>query len=415
MTELSDHPHRRYPALKYRDFRLQWVGQFVSNSGTQMQIVAISWHIYLLTHSAFSLGIIGLTRFIPVIVLALVAGLVTDRFNRKKLLIITETVLTALALVLAISTITNTISPTLIYMVSFLSASLMAFELPARQSFVPSLVDKKDLTNAWSLVNVAYNVSSVLGPALSGFFIASYGIASAYIFNAFSYAVMIAALLLMHYSGEISGVKASASLSSIKEGIHFVFSKAMIWSTMILDFFSTFFAEAKVLLPIFARDILSVGPRELGLLYAAPFIGGMIAGGFVASAGRIKEQGKILLICITIYGIATIIFGVSHTFLISFLALMFMGAGDGVSAIIRGTIRQLATPDYLRGRMTAINMIFFEGGPQLGEFEAGIVAGLIGAPAAVVIGGVGVLVVVAIMLRAVPELIRYRDTHELLG
>lgn len=274
----------RFPALSYRDFRLHWVGQFISNSGTQMQFVAVNWHIYVLTHSAFSLGIVGLTRFLPVVIFALMAGLVTDRFNRKKLLIVTETILTVLALTLAVSTITGAVTPTLIYIVSFLSASLMAFELPARQSFVPSLVDKKDLTNAWSLANVAYNVSSVLGPALSGFLIASFGVASAYIFNAASYVVMITALLLMHYSGTIAGIKASVSLSSIKEGVHFVFSKAMIWSTMILDFFSTFFAEAKVLLPIFARDILAVGPRELGLLYAAPFIGGMIAGSFVAAA-----------------------------------------------------------------------------------------------------------------------------------
>ncbi len=403
----------RYHALRSRDFRFQLIGQFISNSGTQMQFVAVNWHIYLLTRSAFSLGIVGFTRFLPVIVFALIAGVVTDRFNRKKLLIITEIFLTILALVLAISTITGSVSPALIYIVSFLSASLIAFELPARQSFVPSLVPKKDLTNAWSLTNVAYNVSSVLGPALGGLFIASYGIAAAYFFNAISYIAIIAALLLMRSTGEISGVKAAASLTSIKEGLRFVFSKSMIWSTMILDFFSTFFAEGKVLLPIFAREILAAGPREIGFLYAAPFIGGMIAGGLVASLGRIREQGKVLLLCVTVYGIATIVFGLSRAFLLSFLALVAMGAGDGVSAIIRGTIRQLITPDSLRGRMTSINMIFFEGGPQLGEFEAGILAGLIGAPASVVIGGAGVVAVVIIMSLAVPRLRTYKDTHEL--
>lgn len=399
---------KRYPALAYRDFRLQWAGQFVSNAGTQMQLVSINWHIYILTHSAYSLGIIGITRFVPIALLALFAGLATDRFNRKKVLIATESMLTLMAFILALATLTHTVTPFIIYAVSFVSAALTAFELPARQSLIPNLVEKEHIHNAVNLSNIAYNLSSILGPAISGLLIASLGIASAYIFNAISYLVMITTLLYISHTGAIAGARAEVSLLSLKEGVRFVFSKTMIWSTMLLDFFVTFFGEANVLMPIFANDVLKVGARGLGFLYAAPFAGAMLGGFIIANAGKIRQQGKVLIISVTGYAAATIAFGISHVFALSLFALAVMGLGDGVSSILRSTIRQMITPDYIRGRMSGINMLFFMGGPQLGEFEAGFVAGLIGAPLSVVAGGVGTLLVIGIMAITLPVMRNYQ-------
>jgi MFS family permease len=197
----------------------------------------------------------------------------------------------------------------------------------------------------------------------------------------------------------------------MKEGLHFVKSKTMIWSTMLLDFFSTFFASATALIPIFAKDVLAVGPSGLGLLYAAPAIGAVLAGLSVAHRPRLSHQGILLLVSVGFYALGTILFGISHIFVLSFLALIMVGSGDSISTIIRNTIRQLETPDYIRGRMTSVNMIFFIGGPQLGDFEAGVLASLVGGPISVVIGGVGTLVVVGIMALAIPVLRKYDQHH----
>jgi len=184
----------------------------------------------------------------------------------------------------------------------------------------------------------------------------------------------------------------------------------MIWSTMMLDFFSTFFSSATALIPIYAKDILAVGPTGLGFLYSAPAIGAVIAGFLVAHKHNLRNQGMILLVSVGFYALGTVIFGLSHIFILSILALIVVGAGDSVSTIIRNTIRNLETPDYIRGRMTSVNMIFFMGGPQLGDFEAGTLAGYMGAPFSVVTGGIATLVVVAAMAKKLPVLRKY-DRH----
>jgi len=209
--------------------------------------------------------------------------------------------------------------------------------------------------------------------------------------------------------GEVKGSSGVLSLTSIKEGLVFVKSKTLIWSTMFLDFFVTLFGSATALFPIFARDILHVGPQGLGLLYAAPSIGALLAGITIAHMGTLYNQGRILFIAVGIYALAVITFGLSKFFPLSLIALIVLGAGDSVSTIIRHTIRQIVTPDYIRGRMTSINMIFFMGGPQLGEFQSGLLAAFIGAPLAVAIGGTATLAVVGIMTLAVPVLRRYNN------
>lgn len=397
----------KFAALRYRDFRLLWIGLLISNIGSQMQIAAVNWHIYLITHSAVSLGLIGLARFLPIAVFSLVAGSTADAHNRKKILLITQTTLTILSLILAIVTLNNTVNTWIIYVITALSAIAFAFDTPPRQALVPNLVRNEHVPNAMSLNVIMWQTSMVLGPAIGGLVIGHFGVGIVYLVNTISFLAVIAALVAMQTSGEIQGNASPVSLRSITEGLTFVKSQTMIWSTMMLDFFSTFFASATALLPIFATSILHVGPVGFGFLYASQAVGAVLAGYVMAHLGTIKKQGPVLLASVALYGAATALFGVSRAFWLSLVALFLVGAGDSVSTVIRNTIRQLGTPDAMRGRMTAINMIFFMGGPQLGEFEAGMLAAAVGGPVSVVVGGIGTLVVVAVMTATIPALRRY--------
>ncbi len=401
----------KFVALKYRDFRLLWVGLLISNIGSQMQFAAINWHIFLLTKSPLALGFIGLARFLPIAVFSLIGGTIADAHNRKKILFLTQITLTLLSLLLAVATLKNLVAPMFIYAMTALSAVAIAFDSPPRQALVPSLVSREHLPNALSLNVIMFQTSTVVGPALAGIVIAQFGVGAVYFFNAISFLAVIGALFLMKTSGEIEGVRSKVSLKAIIEGLAFVKSRTIIWSTMVLDFFSTFFASATSLLPIFAQTILHVGPVGFGFLYAAPSVGALSAGYVLAHIGTFKHYGKVLLIAISVYAIATVAFGFSKLYLLSLAMLFLVGAGDSISTIIRNIIRQLTTPDAIRGRMTSINMIFVMGGPQLGEFEAGALAALVGTPFSVVLGGLGTLLVVGIVATGIPALRNY--THEM--
>lgn len=378
-----------------------------------MQIVALNWHIYVLTGSAVALGIIGLSRFIPIVIFSLIGGSFADVHNRKVVQFITQSTLAFLSLVLAFTTFTHTVNPLIIYAVTILSAVVLSFDMPARQSLVPNLVDKKHLPSAMSLNFIMFQTALVIGPAIGGFLIGYAGLAPIYGINAISFGAVIISLLLLKNNGEPihRGEAPTISFASMFEGLKFVRSKTLIWSTMILDFFSTFFASATVILPIFAKDILKVGPEGLGILYSAPSVGAVLMGLVLANTHKMKNQGKILLVSVAVFGVATIVFGLSHNFLLSVAALSVVGAGDSVSTIIRNVIRNIETPDSIRGRMTSINMIFFMGGPQLGEFEAGILAAAVGGPLSVVVGGIGTLIVVSAVTFFIPQVRAYQN-HE---
>jgi len=375
-----------------------------------MQIVALNWQIYLLTHSPVALGLIGLFRFLPIVVFSLIGGSFADAHNRKRILIISETLLAIFAVILAVTTFQGSITPTVIYAITICAAILTSFDMPARQAFVPSLVPKSALTNALSLNSIMWQIALIIGPTIAGFIIAHSGIEQVYILNAASYVLSTILLLFIRADGSIMGTPSIVGIAAIKEGLRFVKTRTMIWSTMLLDFFSTLLAGATALMPIFASDILHVGPQGLGFLYAAPAVGAVVAGYIIAHLGEIRKQGKVLLASVVLYAVGTILFGLSKHFQLSLLALFIIGAGDSISTIIRNTIRQISTPDAIRGRMTSINMIFFMGGPQLGEFEAGVLAAFVGAPMAVVTGGVGTLVVVGLMAAFIPSLRKY-DKH----
>ena len=390
-------PTRRssFTALKHRDFRLLWLGQIVSVTGSQMQSVAINWHVYLLTKSALALGLVGLFRGAPIIVCSLVGGVVADAVNRKRLMIATQSVMLATAALLAVATIMGLKSVWPIYVLSAFASAATAFDIPARQSLMPSLVPAADFPNAVSLGLVVFNVATIGGPALAGFVLAGSGPAIIYAINAASFLAVIAALLAMRVTGSPDlqvGRRDALSFTALKEGLQFVWRTPIIVQTMTLDFAATFFASATLLLPIFARERLHVDARGYGFLAAAPAIGSVITALVMARIGTFRREGRLVVVAVAIFGVATAAFGVSRVFWFSLLMLAATGAADTVSTVLRQTIRQLVTPNHIRGRMTAINMMFFMGGPQLGELEAGALAALIGAPLSVVVGGLGSLI-----------------------
>jgi len=364
-----------------------------------MQFVAINWHVYLLTKSAFALGLVGLFRGVPIILCSLAGGVVADAIDRKRLMIVTQTIMLTSAALLTAGTLAGFKSVWPIYVLSAIASAATAFDTPARQALMPTLVPIEDFPNAVSLAVIVFNVATIAGPAIAGFLLAESGPAIIYGINALSFLAVIAALIAMRVSGQPelqTERKDALSLAALKEGLTFVWHTPIIVQTMTLDFLATFFASATLLLPIFAQERLHVGARGYGFLAAAPAIGSLLTALVLARLGTLRRQGRLVVASVAIFGVATAAFGVSTVYWISLLMLAITGAADTVSTVLRQTIRQLVTPNHLRGRMTSINMMFFMGGPQLGELEAGVLAGFIGAPLSVVIGGLGSLITAAI-------------------
>jgi len=391
--------HSAFAALRHRDFRLLWLGQIVSVTGSQMQFVAINWHVYLLTKSAFALGLVGLFRGVPIIVCSLAGGVVADAFDRKRTMVVTQTIMLLTAALLTAETLSGLKSVWPIYALSALSAAAQAFDTPARQALMPTLVPEEDFPNAVSLGIIVFNIAIILGPAIAGFILAETGPAIIYGFNSLSFLAVIGAVIAMRTSGKPDlqrGRREALSFGALKEGLRFVWQTPIIVQTMTLDFAATFFASATLLLPIFAQERLHVGARGYGFLAAAPAIGSVLTALVMARVGSFRKQGRLVVASVAVFGVATAGFGVSTVYWLSLLMLAITGAADTVSTVLRQTIRQLVTPNQLRGRMTSINMMFFMGGPQLGELEAGSLAALIGAPLSVVVGGLGSLICAAI-------------------
>jgi MFS family permease len=400
--------------LRHRNFRLIWIGLLLSFIGSFMQNAALLWNVSLLVpadRKGLALGMVGLVRVIPIVIFSMISGVVADAVDRRKLMLLTQSGSAVVALGLAWLAFSGNTSVWPVYALAALSSAVGAFDLPARQSLVPNLVPRQDLPNAISLNAIMQQTSQVLGPALGGIVIASANVGWAYMINAVSFAAVIVALLLMR---DVPGRPEQhgndpVSWQAALEGLRFVFRSPLIRSTMLLDFFATFFSSATALLPIFAQDILKVGATGYGWLYAAPAVGAtMMSAAMVLLTSRINRRGPVLLWAVGLYGLATIIFGFSRSFWITFSALALTGVADTVSMVIRNIVRQLETPDRLRGRMIGVNMVFFVGGPQLGELEAGAVANWLGAPFSVVSGGLGCMLAVAWLAAATPELRRYR-------
>ncbi len=426
---MSTDDGRRLAALQFHDFRLMWAGNFVSVVGSQMQLVAINWHVYRLLAGtsititlfgrevalgaeALGLGGVGLARVIPIMIFAIIGGALADTANRRKLLIVTNGIAGLLAAVLALLSFTQRDTVLAIYLLTAAGAATAAFSSPAQQALIPNLVPRADLTNAISLNSTMRHIATIGGPALAGLIIGAASESWVYAINAVSFAAVIVALSLLHYSGRVvQSTTSGLGWSAIVEGWRFVRGSRIIWSSMMLDFMATFFSSARTMLPLVAGEILQVGAQGYGVLATAEAMGAVTAGAALSLRRDIYRQGVVLLSSVAVYGAATALFGLSTSFALSYLLFMLIGGADTVSMVIRQTIRQSTTPDRLRGRMTGINQIFFMGGPQLGEVEAGIVAALFGVPFAIVSGGLATVAMTAVIAQRYPGLRAYtRDT-----
>ncbi len=396
------------PALTHRKYLYLWLGLLISMAGSQMQFAAIHWHIRELTGAPdpLALGGIGLVRILPVVVFSFLGGAVADNYNRRRILFFTQSTLAVQAMVLAYLTFASLIEIWHIYLLTAIQASAAAFDLPARQAMIPNLVSREHLPSAFSMNSIAFNTGAILGPLLFGV-VPEGGQGVVYLLNSVSFLAVLAALLLMGQVHQDVNRAGGISLKAMGDGVRFIFSKPLILSTMLMDFIATFFASATTMLPIVARDILSVGKSGYAWLVSAQAIGSVLASLVVSQIRELRRQGPLFLVSVVCFGLATIWFGLSGTFIPAIFALVLMGGADAVSTVIRNTIRQLQTPDHIRGRMTSVNQLFFLGGPQLGEVEAGVVASLFGVPFAIVSGGIGCIVGMFVILWKWPQLASY--------
>ncbi len=383
-----------------------------------MQSAAVLWHVSLLVpdnRRALALGFVGLARIGPILLFSLISGVAADALNRRTVMLVTQSLMAGLAAVLAVVTLLGLHVVWPIYVLAACSSAAGAFDTPARHALVPSLVPRDVLPNAISLNTIAMQTASVAGPALGGLVIAYVNVGWVYAANALSFLFVIAALVLMkgqgatHMSGPDGRDRGALTVASALDGLRFVFRAPLIRSTMLLDFFATFFSSATALLPIFAQDVLHVGARGYGWLYAAPAAGAVVTSAvMIRGVDWITHRGRALVIAVLAYGGATVVFGLSTTFWLTFACLAATGAADTVSMIFRNLIRQLETPDYMRGRMVGVNMMFFMGGPQLGELEAGLVANWLGPVVSVVSGGLGCIAATLAIAARTPVLLGLR-------
>jgi MFS family permease len=402
--------HDPYAALRQRDFRLLLTGRFITSFGNEMLTFAIAWELWLRTHDAFALGMVGLMQVIPVILLSLPAGHVADQYNRKRIVLISEL---ALALcVLGLGWLSYTEGPLyLIYSLLLGIGIARAFNEPASSTLLPQTVPPHLFTNAATWSTSSWQFASITGPALAGLLIGFFNsVTFIYIFDALA-AITFCILLTMIQGRQLALAEKSATWTSLVEGFRFMRNTKVILAAITLDMFAVLFGGAVALLPIYATDILQVGAQGLGILRAAPSVGALIMAFLLAHLPPMKNAGRTLLLAVTGFGLATIVFGLSTSFLLSVAMLALLGAMDNISVVIRGTLLLTQTPDVMRGRISAVNSIFIGISNELGSFESGLAASLFGPIVAVVAGGIGTILVVLIVARAWPEMAQLKTLY----
>ena len=399
-----------------------------------MQTFAITWHVFqllsgrtltlelagqelVLGAEALGLGGLGLVRILPIILFSLLGGMAADAWDRRRLMVITRVLAALLSLWLALLTLGGGATLALIYLPGALAAGLMAFDMPARQSLVPHLVRREHLSNAISLEMLIWHMANILGPALAGVLIGLSQAQGAHYKRTHRHGLRAdrgrdAAGGCCHGTVAetahcVAGPQEHEPRRLLWKGCASLSGTRIIRGTMLLDFLAVFFGSARTLLPLIAANVLGLGAEGYGLLAAAQPVGAFLAGGVLALTREIRRQGLVLLVSVALYGVATTLFGLSTSLALSWLLFALTGAGDTVSSVIRNTIRQMNTPDRMRGRMSGVNLAFATGGPQLGEIEAGLVAAVFGAPIAIVSGGVAALALTAVIALRYPRLRRY--------
>lgn len=404
-ADTNNDSHDPLAALRYRDFRLYAVGSFLSALGAQMQAVAVGWELYERTHSALALGLMGLAAFLPALLLALPAGHLADRFNRKTLVIIG--LAAAVACSLGLAAVSHWHGPILLtYAFLSLGAAAGAFQGPASSAIQPQLVPAEVFANAAIWNSSRWQFASVAGPALGGVLIATQKSATpVYVLDAMCGALFLVLMTRLRVPPR-EGTSERMDWQNLLAGLRFVKGEKIVLATITLDMFAVLLGGATALLPVFAKDILHVGPTGLGWLRAAPAAGAVCMALGLALLPPLKRAGKTLLWAVAGFGAATIVFGVSRNFYLSLAMLFLTGALDNISVVIRHTLVQLLTPDAMRGRVSAVNSVFIGTSNELGALESGVAAWALGPIWAVALGGVGTIAVVAFVARAWPQVRR---------
>ncbi len=407
----SIQPHDPYAVLRFDDYRLFLQAGMYATVGGQMQGVAVGWEIYERTRSATALGLVGLAQVLPVILLAIPAGHAADRYDRKRQLVVAQVLLGLASLGLALlSTMEGPVS--LVYLCLVLTGIGQAVNMPARWAVMPQVVPRAMIANAVTWNSSSWQVASVVGPALGGLSIAlTQGATAAYLFNAACSIAVVALvwpIVLRPFARDFQPL----SFHSLLAGIRFVLRTELILATITLDLFAVLLGGAVALLPIFAKEILQIGPTGLGWLRAAPSIGAFFMAIVLAHRPPLKRAGPALLWSVGGFGAATVVFGLSRSPALSFVMLLLTGALDNISVVVRGTLVQVLTPDEMRGRVSAVNAIFIGSSNELGEFESGVTARVFGAVRAVVLGGVGSILIVAAVAWKWPSVRRLGFLHE---
>jgi len=405
-SQINKTPEERrdpYAALRFVDFRLLLTGRFITSFGSEMVSFAIGWELWLRTHSAFSLGMVGLVQVVPVILLSLPAGHVADQYNRRRIVLITQLSLGLCALGLAFLSYTQG-ALIWVYLCLFGMGIARAFNDPASSTLVPETVPPHLFSSAATWNSSTWQLASILGPAAAGLMVAFVGnVTFIYFFEVIG-AVTFTILLSRIQGKPLPLARKSATWSSLVEGFRFMRDTKVILAAITLDMFAVLFGGAVALLPIYATDILHVGPQGLGVMRAAPSIGALLMAFLIAHLPPMKNAGQTLLWAVAGFGACTIIFGLSTSFLLSVLMLGLLGGLDNISVVIRGTLLLTQTPDEMRGRISSVNSVFIGVSNELGSFESGFAAALLGPVIAVVGGGVCTILIVLLAANIWPEM-----------
>ena len=397
MTDAT--PLRTLPA-----FMRFWYARVSGNTGNQMLMVAVGWQMYDLTGSAWDLGLVGLLQFLPALLLTLVAGHVADRHDRSRILALCMVSQVLVALLLMAATYGHWASRGLLLALSVAIGTAKAFQMPAQQALVPSLVPASALPRALAFSSAGMQAAIVGGPALGGFVY----VAGADVVYATCAACFVAAGVLFLRIGHphMPPPKEPVSLRTVLAGFQFIWQRPVVLGAISLDLFAVLLGGATALLPMFAKDVLHVGPWGLGLLRGAPAAGALCMSLVLTRWPISRRVGHAMFAAVAVYGVATMVFGVSTSFVLSLVALWVSGAADMVSVVIRQSLVQLETPDAMRGRVAAVNSIFIGASNQLGEFESGATAALLGPVGSVLLGGAGTLFIAGLWFKLFPDLAR---------
>ena len=376
-----------WQVLQQRDFGLFWLSLLFSAVGSQISTVAVAWQVYEITNSPFQLGLTGLFRALPVMILSLPGGVLADRMDRRKLLIITQSLAALLAVALGLLTSTGEIRVWHIYAVTFLSGAVGIFDAPARTAMIPALVSAEQLASAYALNITWRQIATLGGPFIGGVVISVLGISPAYYIDAGSFLAVIICLAFMRRQVKPAQEQKESPLQSVRAGFNFIRENSVILGLMSMDTCVQFFGAYRSMMPAFARDILGTGPAGLGALLGVPALGALAGSGMILAAGNPRRKGRLIIGVTLLYTIGLVCFALSRSLTLSLLIVFCLGLVDAVGETVRDTLVQLTTPDRMRGRVKSFDQVFMSAGTYMGHAQIGAAASFIGVPGALILGG----------------------------